>query len=49
MEEHVLDTWSSPSMHPSSKPGLVLPFASAVCDSETIVAAVEPVKFSTEK
>jgi hypothetical protein len=29
--------------------GLVLPFVSTDCDSETVVAAVEPVKFSTEK
>jgi hypothetical protein len=37
-------------MYLSLKVGLVLPFASAVCDSETIVVAgVEPVKFSAER
>jgi len=49
MEEHVLDTWTSPLTHLSLTLGLVHPFVSTECDSEIVVAAVEPVKFSTEK
>lgn len=49
LEEHVLDTWTSPLMHLSLMLGLFLPFVSTDCDSATVVPPVEPVKFSTEK